>query len=84
MTQQETLDKIKLRLGMLYTDPLKDEELTDRITAAMEDIKGAGVSITAIETQLGLDTIERYLRGGQNDNLYIANIIKLRLVGETN
>lgn len=79
---QEILNKIKLRLGIIYTDPLKDQELADRIESAIDDMDG--VKREQIESPLGIDTIERYLRGGQNDNIYISNITKLRLRGEIN
>lgn len=84
MIVQEILNKIKLRLGVIYTDPLKDQELTDRIESALDDMEMSGVKREQIESPLGIDTVERYLRGGQNDNIYISNITKLRLRGEIN
>ena len=78
----EILRKIKIRLGVVYDDPIKDEELTDRITACIEDMALADVPEAAKTTQLYLDTVERYLQGGQNDLIYIANVIKLRGVAD--
>lgn len=74
----DTLAKIKLRLGVVYEDPLKNAELTGRIEACKLDLIGAGVPTENLETELAIDTIERYIRGGQNDSIYISNLIKLR------
>lgn len=72
------LGKIKLRLGITYEDTLKNAELTGRIEACKMDLVNGGVPSENLESDLALDTIERYIRGGQNDPIYIANVIKLR------
>nr|WP_315022896.1 hypothetical protein [uncultured Aminipila sp.] len=78
MSELSVLQRIKLRLGVLYDDPLKNTELTERIDACKEDMTGAGVLAEKLETPLAVDTIERYILGGQNDPIYISNVIKLR------
>ena len=74
----DTLQKIKLRLGIVYDDPLKNAELTGRIEACVFDLINGGVPALNLESELAIETIERYIKGGQNDAIYIANLIKLR------
>ncbi len=77
MADPALVRQMKLRLGIWYDDPLKDEEIAGHIDAAYQDLTSAGASEAAVTSGLGLDTIERYLRGGQNDRIYLANLVKL-------
>ena len=72
------LAKIKLRLGIVYSDSLKDLEIAGRIDACVFDLLNAGVPQANLSSELAMDTIERYINGGQNDSVYIANVLKLR------
>ena len=71
------LAKVKLRLGIMYSDP-KDLEIAGRIDACAFDMLNAGVPQANLSSELAMDTIERYINGGQNDSIYIANVLKLR------
>lgn len=72
------LAKVKLRLGIVYSDSLKDLEIAGRIDACVFDLLNAGVPQANLSSELAMDTIERYINGGQNDSIYIANVLKLR------
>lgn len=77
------LDKVKIRMGIVYSDSLiKDVEIQGRIDSCVLDLLHAGVPLENLENELAIDTIERYLKGGQNDSIYIANAIKLRRIVE--
>ncbi len=80
---REVVNKIKLRLGILYDDPLKDKELEFMAEAAKQDLLLAGVSDESINSDLGISTIILHIKmqdSGMSNfwTLYISNIVKLR------
>lgn len=80
------LETVKLRLGILYTDPLKDSEIQSIIDGAKEDMKLSGVESSQLESPLAVENIIIYAKMAQLNlatdftlhPVYISNLVKLR------
>jgi hypothetical protein len=78
------LEKVKLRLGITYTDPLKDMELQSIIDGCIADMRASGVPFEKVLSPLAVENIIIYVRQQLDTNaqtinpVYLSNIIKLR------
>ena len=59
------LDDIKIKLGIYYSDPIKDREVQMNIEAAQIFFKGAGWNVD-IPDAMGLEAIHLYCKMAQN------------------
>lgn len=76
------LEKVKLRLGITYTDPLKDMELESKIDSCMADMIASGAKFENITSPLAIENMVIYIDSPQAslNPVYISNIVKLRSV----
>lgn len=61
-----TLEKVKVRLGILYTDPVKDAEIAQIIDAAKIYFAGAGWEIGPAPDAMAIEAITLFCKMAQS------------------
>ena len=59
------IDEVKIKMGVFYSDPVKDAEIAQSISAAQLYFKGAGWDVTTPDA-LGVEGIALYCKMAQN------------------
>lgn len=62
----ELLDKVKPKLGVFYTDPVKDAEVSGMIEAATLYFKGAGWDIGENPSDLAVEAVALFCKMAQS------------------
>ena len=86
MTDLSTLEKVKIKLGRNYSDPLNEADLSQMIEECRADMIGAGVPEYLTDSPLGIANMAIYCKMAQSmsaddmkiNAVYLSNIAKLR------